>query len=234
MKFAAFAAVLAAGALSAGAAGAAQVFNIEVWLQGPVPSAINFADPASVPAGPASVTFDWTGAIMWEDLSPQNSTPAGGFAVDLLDGYTTQLSNYASTGGLSFTDFLNTSLTIAGDSYTTFFRISTNYTSALPINGTFTHDDGATIYVDGVFSGGSAPETPAVTEAYSLAGGPGVHALKVYYVTGNGTPSILKFHPNVTTFMGVVPEPATWALMLTGFFGAGAVIRRRRMATIPA
>ena len=29
---------------------------------------------------------------------------------------------------------------------------------------------------------------------------------------------------------GGVPEPATWALMLTGFFGAGAAIRRRRYA----
>jgi hypothetical protein len=27
-----------------------------------------------------------------------------------------------------------------------------------------------------------------------------------------------------------VPEPATWALMLSGFFGAGSVLRRRRVA----
>jgi hypothetical protein len=27
---------------------------------------------------------------------------------------------------------------------------------------------------------------------------------------------------------GVVPEPASWALMLTGFFGMGAVLRRHR------
>jgi hypothetical protein len=30
---------------------------------------------------------------------------------------------------------------------------------------------------------------------------------------------------------GLVPEPATWALMLTGFFGAGLMIRRRRVVT---
>jgi hypothetical protein len=28
-----------------------------------------------------------------------------------------------------------------------------------------------------------------------------------------------------------VPEPATWAMMITGLFGAGAVLRRRRSAT---
>lgn len=30
---------------------------------------------------------------------------------------------------------------------------------------------------------------------------------------------------------GAVPEPATWALMIIGFGGAGAALRRRRMAT---
>ena len=130
--------------------------------------------------------------------------------------------------GLSFSDFLNRSLTINGDAYTTFFRISTAYTSASAINGTFTHDDGATIYVDGNLAGGSAPETSQVTQAYSLPGGGGVHNLKVYYVTGNGTPSILSFDPQVSTFSGGVPEPATWALMITGFGAAGAMLRRRR------
>jgi hypothetical protein len=27
---------------------------------------------------------------------------------------------------------------------------------------------------------------------------------------------------------GGVPEPATWALMLTGFFGLGSLLRRQR------
>ncbi|WP_293678598.1 PEPxxWA-CTERM sorting domain-containing protein [uncultured Phenylobacterium sp.] len=227
MKFAAFTAIIAAGSLAAGAASAAQVFNIEVWLQGAVPSANNFADPAHVPIGPASVTFDWTGAINWSDISPQNSTPAGGKAIDLLDGYATQLSNFATVlPAFTFADFLNTSLTINGDAYTTFFRIATTYISAAPIVGTFTHDDGATIYVDNILVGGSAPETVAVTHGYSLPGGPGAHDLKLYYVTGNGTPSVLNFDPGLTT----VPEPGAWALMIMGFGAAGAVIRRRRNA----
>ena|SRR5579862_2870536 len=229
MKIAAFAAILAAGTLAAGAAGAAQVFNVEVWLQGAVPSATNLADAAHVPGGPASVTFNWTGAINWSDTSPQNNTSAGGKAGDLLDGNATQLSNYATTvAGLTLNDFLNRSLTIAGDSYTTFFRISTDYTSASAISGSFTHDDGATIYVDGIFAGGSPGETTAITQSFLLPGGGGVHTLDAYYVTGNGTPSILSFNPGVTTFSGGVPEPATWALMITGFGAAGAMLRRNR------
>jgi hypothetical protein len=33
---------------------------------------------------------------------------------------------------------------------------------------------------------------------------------------------------------GAVPEPATWAMMLVGFFGAGAALRRRRYGAIRA
>jgi hypothetical protein len=231
MKFAAFAAALAAGTLAAGAAGAAQVFKVEVWLQGAVPSANNLADPSHVPSGAASVTFNWNGPINWSDTSAQNSTMAGGKAVDLLDGYTTQLSNYSSSIALSEANFLNTSLTINGDSYTTFFRISTDYTSASDVSGTFTHDDGSTIYVDGSYAGGTPGETTAVTQNYLLPSGVGQN-LDVYYVTGNGTPSILSFDPAVSTFSAPVPEPAGWALMIAGFGGVGTMLRRKRAPSL--
>ena len=42
----------------------------------------------------------------------------------------------------------------------------------------------------------------------------------------SGTPA-----PEPDPIPGGVPEPATWALILTGFLGAGAAIRRRRLAT---
>jgi hypothetical protein len=35
----------------------------------------------------------------------------------------------------------------------------------------------------------------------------------------------------VLGFAAAVPEPTTWAMMLTGFFGLGSVLRRRRAAT---
>jgi hypothetical protein len=38
----------------------------------------------------------------------------------------------------------------------------------------------------------------------------------------------------VTSFAGGVPEPAAWALMLVGFGGIGAMIRRRRTQPVPA
>lgn len=37
--------------------------------------------------------------------------------------------------------------------------------------------------------------------------------------------------PTPTPFIGDVPEPATWAMMLLGFFGIGAAMRRNRKAS---
>ena len=40
---------------------------------------------------------------------------------------------------------------------------------------------------------------------------------------------ISSFTPTFTRAVGVVPEPASWALMIMGFGGIGAVLRRRRL-----
>src|SRR3546814_1799256 len=112
MKFLA-AATVAAGLMFAGAASAAQVYLVEAWTHGPVPSASNLADPFHVPGGPATATFTWTGDINWSDTSAQNHADTGGIASNFLDGYGLQASNYSGTK--SEADFLNSSLTIAGD-----------------------------------------------------------------------------------------------------------------------
>ncbi len=50
---------------------------------------------------------------------------------------------------------------------------------------------------------------------------------------GNGIDLIVYAgHGIPTVGGGGVPEPATWAMMLTGFFGAGAVIRSRRRSVV--
>jgi hypothetical protein len=42
------------------------------------------------------------------------------------------------------------------------------------------------------------------------------------------------FTAPITTTPGGAPEPASWALMLTGFFGMGAALRRRQTASVAA
>jgi hypothetical protein len=45
-----------------------------------------------------------------------------------------------------------------------------------------------------------------------------------------GTHDILVTAPGVTDLAGDIPEPLSWALMVTGFGGIGAALRRRRFA----
>jgi hypothetical protein len=52
----------------------------------------------------------------------------------------------------------------------------------------------------------------------NIVAAPGVHG-------GNGLVTI--------NFLGV-PEPATWAMLILGFFGLGTLLRRRRAALIEA
>ncbi len=51
-----------------------------------------------------------------------------------------------------------------------------------------------------------------------------------FNVWGNGSVLSVNSRTPVTVFFSqtAIPEPAAWALMLTGFFGLGAAVRRRR------
>jgi hypothetical protein len=54
-----------------------------------------------------------------------------------------------------------------------------------------------------------------------------------FHYAGNGlTDDVIAFTANGA--LGGVPEPATWAMMLIGFGGLGAMIRRRRATTATA
>jgi hypothetical protein len=48
---------------------------------------------------------------------------------------------------------------------------------------------------------------------------------------GTGSPITIQWDNDnaigITNIQGVVPEPATWAMMLVGFFGLGTALRRR-------
>jgi hypothetical protein len=224
---------LATGLLAGSAASAQQIYAVQAWINAPGSQANNTADPtryAVVSANEASATFTWTGPIDWADTSAQNHTSAGGIASDFFskDGLLpTNFADHATydtaNSVLSESAFLASSLTISGDAYSTFYHITSTYFSAAPVADSFSHDDGASIYVDGVrLPGTTSGETSVVTEGFTLPGG-GSHNVDLYYVSGNGTPSILNF-----STPGGVPEPASWALMILGFGGVGAILRRSR------
>lgn len=49
-----------------------------------------------------------------------------------------------------------------------------------------------------------------------------------YIITALSSGSERSASPTITLATGAIPEPASWALMILGFGGAGAMIRRRR------
>jgi hypothetical protein len=57
-----------------------------------------------------------------------------------------------------------------------------------------------------------------------------------FNVWGNGSSIWVNTQDPMTVFFSqsAVPEPATWAMLLLGFFGLGAVLRRRRATPLTA
>jgi hypothetical protein len=65
----------------------------------------------------------------------------------------------------------------------------------------------------------------------ALAGGAPYSVTTRYTIAATGSGSALS---TITLSSAAVPEPGTWALMITGFGGAGALLRRRRQAAVAA
>ena len=81
--------------------------------------------------------------------------------------------------------------------------------------------------VDGVLDGGDFGNFDHLT-AFSITSGfvSGLNTLD-FVILDTGPPSAMRVD-NLAGTAAVVPEPATWALMILGFGSAGAVLRRRR------
>jgi hypothetical protein len=159
----------------------------------------------------ADATFSYSGAINWSTSDPLNLV-SDFLTIGDVSGFSSPSGTYASIA-----DFGAATLSVSGDTITSFFQISG---SGIFGSGSISHDDGATLYLDGSSTPivNSAAETNDITNTFATT--LGLHTYVLDYVEGNGSPSVLEFTTGV-------PEPATWAMMLLGFAGLGFAGYRR-------
>jgi hypothetical protein len=198
----------------------AWVYDVTVWSGTPNGVQSSLVASSTVPTGTPVATFTFNdptnGQINWINNAPQNVGPGGNLVSSFLQ--LADISNFASSTFANVAAFGNMSMSNAGTTLATFFELTTTYQSTTPVAGTISHDDGASVYVNGVPVSTSPGETSITTNNFVLPSGN--NNLEIYYVEANGSPSVL----TVTA----VPEPATWAMMVLGFFGIGFMAYRRR------
>jgi hypothetical protein len=92
------------------------------------------------------------------------------------------------------------------------------------------HDDGLQLNIDGIglVLNQPGPTSPVNTPFNVNAPSAGMYNFQLVYGECCAGPAVLAFQVNGQPGGGVVPEPATWAMMLLGFGGLGAMLRRNR------
>jgi len=96
------------------------------------------------------------------------------------------------------------------------------------------HDDGLQLDISGAGRVIDAPgPTGAVNTEFHVDGGAsgGTHTFTMSYGECCGGPAVIAFNLNSAPVTGT-PEPGVWSLLIMGFGGAGAMLRRaRKLAT---
>jgi hypothetical protein len=183
----------------------------------------------------SKATFTYNGALNFSNTGAQNNTNAG----DLNSSFFTtpaNISNYtyvygptsaayigAGGGFQDLTKFLATSGSVNGYGWGSLYSFTSDTGSYGGQTLTITHDDGVSVYLNGsstAIGGFVAGPTNAITESVVLPSG--TTSYTIAYGRENGSPSVLKL-----SLSGAVPEPATWAMMITGFGMIGFGMRRR-------
>jgi hypothetical protein len=223
-------ATVAAAVLALGAGAArADVFTVNAYT-GDIGSPFNAVAANTslfMPStGSQEASFTYTGPISFVNTQAQNSTTSGDinsnfFAANVagISGYTDDTAPSAQTYGSfgTLASYLAASGSEANYAYGSLYVFTDTTPVAAGATLTITHDDGATVYDNGVaLPGTTAGPTTAVTETVTV---PTTGTITLVYARENGTPSILTES---------VPEPVTMSLLGAGLLGLGIARRSRR------
>jgi hypothetical protein len=202
--------ILALASFSTAQAGVINgTFNIAVYQgvgDGTISDPVEQANKANILLNTtAFATLTYTGPIDFHEgpggsLLISDFLTSGGGSYSILTGSVAGLSLSAATFGL-----------------TTLFDITwSDPASSKGGTGTISHDDGATLYQDGISVMDSAPPTVDISTPYTFVNDK--PNLELIYVEANGLPARLN----------MVPEPVSISLLGMGMVGTGVVARRRR------
>jgi hypothetical protein len=172
-------------------------------------------------AGGGVIDQNAAGEILWWTASSTtgiSSTGSGTLPLPL--GFTNM---FAPNGtGTNNNDFFETA------------ALSGTFTGHGATSITVTSDDDTFVYLDGSYVGGNLGVHGDETSVLDLGNLTGNHTLNVFYADRAQVGADLSITGVGLDTLSGTPEPATWAMMLMGFGGLGAMLRSRRNRVVNA